>query len=255
MSRAEEIVYGVHPVLEILQSDRAVLKIYLALHRGEREAETIRLLAQQKKVPLAIVHREELNRIAGTIKHQGVLAMVSAESYHDVDALLSVAAKRREVPFLLLLDGVEDPRNLGAILRTAEAAGVHGVILPKRRAAGLSPVVAKTSAGAVAHLPIARVTNLSQTIDQLQKGEWGRTGMVIGMDANAPVSYTEADFRGPVVIVAGSEGAGMHSKIMARCDRVVSLPMSGVIASLNVSVAVGVIVYEVLRQRQKGEKQ
>ncbi|MBI3359302.1 MAG: 23S rRNA (guanosine(2251)-2'-O)-methyltransferase RlmB, partial [Nitrospirae bacterium] len=146
------------------------------------------------------------------------------------------------------LDSVEDPRNLGAILRTAEAAGVHGVILPKRRASGLSPVVGKTSAGATAHLPIARVTNLSQTIDQLKRDEI----FIVGMDATAKSSYLENDYRGPVAIVVGGEGGGIHHKILERCDQTISLPMRGVIESLNVSVAVGIVAYEVLRQRNVG---
>ena len=246
MRYASEIVYGLHPVLEMLRSGRSIGKLYLALHKSERENDEIRILARQQRVPLVSVHKEELTAITGTTKHQGVAAMVASELYQDLDALLAVSAKRQEPPFFFLLDSVEDPRNLGAILRTAEAAGVHGVILPKRRAAGLSPVVGKTSAGATAHLPIARVTNLSQTIDQLKKEEV----VIVGMDATSKTSYLQSDFRGPVAIVVGGEGGGIHRKVLERCDQVISLPMRGVVESLNVSVAVGIVAYEVLRQRK-----
>ncbi len=245
MRHESEIVYGLHPVLEMLRSGRRIGKLYLALHKADRENEEIRLLARQQRVSVVSVHKEELSHIAGTAKHQGVAATVSPESYQDLDALLAVSKKRHEPPFFLLLDSVEDPRNLGAILRTSEAAGVHGVILPKRRAAGLSPVVGKTSAGAIAHIPIARVTNLSQTIDQLKKDQV----LIVGMDATAKTSYLQSDFRGPVAIVVGGEGSGIHSKILEKCDQVISLPMRGVVESLNVSVAVGIVAYEVLRQR------
>jgi len=245
MRTESEVVYGLHPVLEMLRSGRRVGKLYLALHKAEKESEEIRLLARQQGISLALVHKEALAQIAGTTNHQGVAAIIATESYQDLDALLAVSAKRKEPPFFFLLDSVEDPRNLGAILRTAEAAGVHGVILPKRRAAGLSPVVGKTSAGAMAHLPIARVTNLSQTIDQLRKDQIS----IVGMDATAKISYLENDFREPVAIVVGGEGSGIHSKILEKCDRIVSLPMRGMVESLNVSVAVGIIAYEVLRQR------
>jgi 23S rRNA (guanosine2251-2'-O)-methyltransferase len=246
MRHESEIVYGLHPVLEMLRSGRRIGKLYLSLHKSERENNEIRLLARQQRVPLVAVHKEELTAIAGTTKHQGVAAMISSESYQDLDALLAVSAKRQDPPFFFLLDSVEDPRNLGAILRTAEAAGVHGVILPKRRAARLSPVVGKTSAGATAHLPIARVTNLSQTIDQLKKEEI----VIVGMDATSKTSYLQSDFRGPVAIVVGGEGGGIHRKVLERCDQVISLPMRGVVESLNVSVAVGIVAYEVLRQRK-----
>jgi len=246
MRHESELVYGLHPVLEMLRSGRRVGKIYLTLHKDMAENEQIRSLARQQRVSLVPVHKEELSRITGTTKHQGVAAMVSPESYQDIDSLLAVSAKRREPPFFFLLDSIEDPRNLGAILRTAEAAGAHGVILPKRRAAGLSPVVGKTSAGASAHLPIARVTNLSQTIDFLKK----EGIFIVGMSADSKASYLQSDLQRPVAIVVGGEGGGIHNKILERCDQVVSLPMRGVVESLNVSVAVGIIAYELLRQRK-----
>jgi len=245
MRTESEIVYGLHPVLEMLRSGHRIGKIYLALHKSEKESEEIRLLARQKNISVVLVHKEELSKISGTSNHQGVAAIVATETYQDIDALFVISEKRKEPIFFFLLDSVEDPRNLGAILRTSEAAGVHGVVLPKRRAAGLSPVVGKTSAGAMAHLPIARVTNLAQTIDQLKKDQV----FIVGMDATAKISYTESDFRGPVAIVVGGEGDGIHHKILERCDQIISIPMRGVVESLNVSVAVGIIAYEVLRQR------
>jgi 23S rRNA (guanosine2251-2'-O)-methyltransferase len=239
------IVYGLHPVLEMLKSGRPIGKIYLAISRSERESEEIRLHARQLGVSVVAVHKEELSKITGTTKHQGVAAIVSTESHHDLAELLAVSVKRQEPPFFFVVDSVEDPRNLGAILRTSEAAGVHGVILPKRRAAGLSPIVGKTSAGAMAHLPIARVTNLSQTIDRLKEDGI----LIVGMAAQSKTSYLQNDFKSPVAIVVGGEGGGIHQKILEKCDQVVSLPMRGLVSSLNVSVAVGIIAYEVLRQR------
>lgn len=253
MKTESEIVYGLHPVLEMLRSGRRIGKIYLSLQKSAKESEEIRLLARQQRVSIFSVHKDSLAKIAGTANHQGVAAIIATESYQDLDALIAVSEKRKEPPFFLLLDSVEDPRNLGAILRTAEAAGVHGVIIPKRRAAGLSPLVGKTSAGAMAHLPIARVTNLSQTLDQLKKDGI----LIVGMAATAKDSYlgngshpSSHSFQSPVAIVVGGEGSGIHSKILERCDQVVSLPMRGMVESLNVSVAVGIILYEVLRQRK-----
>jgi 23S rRNA (guanosine2251-2'-O)-methyltransferase len=250
MSREEAVLYGIHPVLETLRSGLPVSKIYLALHRDDSAGGEIFALARQRKISLLMVHKEELNRIAGTTKHQGVVAWVPPKSDHDLDSLLSISSERAEPPFFLLVDSVEDPRNLGAILRTAESAGVHGVIIPKRRAAGLSPVVSKTSAGATAHLPLARVTNLSQTIDQLKK----ELVWVVGLDASASASYLECDFQKPVAIIVGGEEAGIHQKILERCDEIVSLPMRGIVESLNVSVAAGIVIYEALRQREKERK-
>ncbi len=245
MRPSSEIVYGLHPVLEMLRSGRRIGKLYLSLNKAEKEGEEIRTLARQQKISIALVHKEALSQLAGTANHQGVAAIIDAPSSQDLDDLLAVSKKRSSPPFFFLLDSVEDPRNLGAILRTAEAAGVHGVIIPKRRAAGLSPVVGKTSAGAMAHLPIARVTNISQAIDRLKKEQIS----IVGMDGTAKISYLETNFREAVAIVVGGEGSGIHHKILERCDQVVSLPMHGMVASLNVSVAAGIVAYEVLRQR------
>ncbi|MEK7703028.1 MAG: 23S rRNA (guanosine(2251)-2'-O)-methyltransferase RlmB [Nitrospirota bacterium] len=247
MRSESDIVYGLHPVLEMIRAGRPIGKIYLALHKSEKESEVIRVYARQQGISLLLVNKDQIARIAGTTQHQGVAAVVASESYQDLDALIAVSIKRKESPFFLLLDGVEDPRNLGAILRTAEAAGVHGVVIPKRRSASLSPVVGKTSAGAMAHLPIARVTNLSQTIDQLKKDNIS----IVGMDAASKISYLQVDLQSPVAIVVGGEGGGIHQKVLERCDQVISLPMRGMVSSLNVSVAVGIMAYEVLRQRAK----
>jgi 23S rRNA (guanosine2251-2'-O)-methyltransferase len=247
----QQLLYGIHPVLEQLRSGRPVSSIYLALKRGDQDAEEICYLATHQKITLKRVHHVELDRIAGTTKHQGVAAMAVCTPCPDLESLLAISAQRGEPPFLFLLDSVEDPRNVGAIIRTAEAAGAHGLILPKRRASGLSPVVAKTSAGAISHLPIVRVTNLSQTIDQLKK----ESTWVVGLDVRGMTPYLQSDFQDGVAIVVGSEGEGIHRKILERCDQVVSLPMRGVVQSLNVSVAVGIIAYEVLRQRStKGNR-
>lgn len=247
MKAQEELLYGIHPVLEILRSRRPVSQIYMALHRGSQEIEAIYTLAREQRIPIRNVPPETIQNMAGTPKHQGVLAMVARRLDYDLDALLAVSAERGEAPFFLVIDSVEDPRNLGALLRTAESAGVHGAFLPKRRAAGLSPLVSKTSAGATAYLPIAQVTNLSQVLQRLQR----EAVQIVGLDAQSPLSYWECDFREAVALVVGGEGAGMRAKIQERCDVVVSLPMYGQIESLNVSVAAGIVVYEVLRQRRR----
>ena len=245
--RSEQIVYGIHPILEMLHSGRAISRLYVALQRDDATAGQIAILAKQQRIALQLVHKEALSRMTGTTKHQGVAAMIAPKKYHDLAELLSIAEVRKEPPFLLLLDCVEDPRNLGAIFRVAEGAGVHGVIFPKQRAAGLSPAVSKASAGADAHLPLAHVTNLGQAIDQLKK----EAILIVGLCADAPQSYWQADFTGGIAIVAGGEENGMHQKIRERCDQMVALPMRGIIESLNVSVAVGIVAYEVLRQRER----
>ncbi len=242
----EAVIYGINPVLEALRAKR-LNKVYLAPGRGGPEVDEIRVNARQQRATVQTVPREVLDRMAKTAKHQGVVGLLSAQSYADLDEILERVRQGGEPPFLLVLDEVEDPRNLGAIIRTADAVGAHGVIIPERRAAGLTGVVSKASAGAVVHVPVARVVNISATIDRLKKENiW-----TVGIETGASTSYLDYDFADPVAIVVGAEGKGVHQKVLEHCDQVVSLPMRGHVSSLNVSVAVGVVAYEVLRQRQE----
>ncbi|MFQ5781299.1 MAG: 23S rRNA (guanosine(2251)-2'-O)-methyltransferase RlmB [Nitrospiria bacterium] len=247
MSRESWIIYGINPVRESLRSDQNRLdKIYLLSNRKGKEIDAIRSLARRRRTTLLTVERGVLDRMAGTTKHQGVVAFLSSSPYCSLDDVLAFVRRREDPPFLLILDEVEDPRNLGAIIRTADAAGAHGVIIPERRASGLTAVVSKASAGALAHFPVARAVNLSAAIDLLKKeGLW-----IIGMEAGSPTLYFQYDFRDPIAIVVGGEGKGIHRKILERCDQVISMPMRGHVSSLNVSVAVGIVAYEVLRQRR-----
>jgi 23S rRNA (guanosine2251-2'-O)-methyltransferase len=247
MSSEEAVIYGVNPVLEALRAEgNSLNKVYLLPSRAGKEIDEIRTLARQQHATLLTAEREALDRMARTSKHQGVVAYLSSHRYRDLDEVLILSKKRNEPAFFFVLDEVEDPRNLGAIIRTADAVGAHAAIIPERRAAGLTGVVSKASAGALAHFPVARVVNISATIDRLKKENiW-----VVGVEAGSPTSYTQYDFRDPVAIVVGGEGKGVHQKILEKCDQVVSLPMRGHVSSLNVSVAVGVVAYEVLRQRQ-----
>ncbi|HIE64354.1 MAG: 23S rRNA (guanosine(2251)-2'-O)-methyltransferase RlmB [Nitrospira sp.] len=248
MNQAQPMIYGVNPVLESLRSNQNCLnKIFLLQNRRGKEIEMIRSLARESHTVLLTANRVELDRMARTTKHQGIVAILSSEPYSNLDDILRIAKAGKVPPFLVILDEVEDPRNLGAIIRTADAVGVHGVIIPERRAAGLTAVVSKASAGALSHLPVARVVNLSTVIDRLkEEGLW-----IVGVDSGAPMSYDQYDFKGPIALVVGSEGKGIRRKILDRCDQVVSMPMSGHVSSLNVSVALGIVAYEVLRQRRK----
>ncbi len=242
------LIYGVNPLIESLRGDRAPREIIIA--EGARDARLRDLieLAHAKHVPIKYAPRAALDREAGNTHHQGVIARIAQASYADADELLdSMAGKvgTATQPLALLLDGIEDPRNLGAILRTAECAGVDGVFIPERRAAGLNETVAKASAGAVEHLAVARVTNLSLLIRQLKE----RNLWVVGTSGDAAVEYTDWDWTRPSAIVLGAEGAGLHRLVREHCDALVKIPVRGKIESLNVSVAAGIILYEALRQR------
>jgi 23S rRNA (guanosine2251-2'-O)-methyltransferase len=188
--------------------------------------------------------RVELDRMAGTASHQGVVAVTSSKQYADVEDVL--AAKRGEYSLVVVLDGVEDPHNLGAILRTADAAGADGVVIPERRAAGVTGTVAKASAGASEHLPVAKVTNISRTIEELKS----RNLWIIGLDERAKQNYDSVDYKMNCAIVLGAEGKGVHDLVAKKCDFLVSIPMLGRVPSLNVSVAAGIVLYEVVRQRR-----
>ena len=245
----DNIIYGRNPVLEALKSGREIEKL-LMLKNSEGSAKKIEAMARDLKIPIQYVDKAALDRVAlnpeGVGNHQGVAIYTSASRYYEVDDLLAAAAAKGEAPFLVLLDGVEDPHNLGAILRTADGAGVHGVIIPKRRASGLTETVAKASAGAIEYVPTAKVSNLAQTIDQLkEKGLW-----IAACDMDGTV-YHKADLTGPIAIVIGGEGQGVGRLIREKCDYVISIPMKGKISSLNASNAAAVLLYEIDRQRSE----
>ncbi len=243
--RNSDILEGRNPVLEALKAGRTINKILIA--RGEREGSIRQIAAVAKDMGITIqeVDRRNLDSISLTKSHQGVIAYVSVKEYVEVDDILKAAEKSGTPPFILILDEINDAHNLGSILRTADAVGVHGVIIPKRRAVGLTSVVAKASAGAVEYVPVARVTNIAQTIDYLKKNNiW-----VIGTDQTGDKEFYKSDLKGPVALVIGSEGEGMGRLVREKCDFIVRIPMMGNISSLNASVAAAVIMYEILKQR------
>jgi 23S rRNA (guanosine2251-2'-O)-methyltransferase len=241
---------GIHAVREALQAGRAFERIVIARGRQDTRVEEIVRLARGRNIPVRFEERGQLDRLADSKDHQGVVALAAARAAGTIEEIVDVAkaaARRGETGLIVLLDGVEDPHNLGAIIRTALAAGAHGVVIPERRAAGLTDTVARASAGALAHLPVAKVTNLARTMEELKEaGYW-----MIGLDERADKSYTEADYTSPVGIVLGGEGKGLHELTRKRCDFVVSLPTAGPVKSLNVSVAAGVVLFEALRQRKR----
>lgn len=241
----EDVLIGRNAVIEALRSERGINKILLAEGDRAGSVKEILSLARERGIVVQSVNRSKLEALAGGMRHQGVLAYVSPVAYAELEDILKRAAEKEEPPFLLLLDELEDPHNLGALLRTADAAGVHGVLIPKRRSVPLNATVAKTSAGAVEYVPVARIGNISQTLRELkQKGMW-----VAGADMGGEQAYYEADLTGPLVLVIGSEGHGMSRLTREQCDFVVRMPMAGRINSLNASVAGSILMYEVMRQR------
>lgn len=246
----EEYVAGKHPVLEALRAGRSINKIFLSNQAQRSLVQPILEEAKARRIVVQQVDKSKLDRLVPDMQHQGVVAQAAAVAYAEVDELLARAAERGEAPLIVLLDEIEDPHNLGSILRTADCTGVHGVIVPKRRSAGLTAVVAKTSAGAVEYVPVARVANLAQTIEKLKEaGLW-----IAGADVGAVEGFYESNLTGPLAIVIGNEGQGLSRLVKERCDFILSLPMAGQINSLNASVATGVILYEVVRQRQEALK-
>jgi 23S rRNA (guanosine2251-2'-O)-methyltransferase len=237
---------GFHAVEEALTAGRALDRIVIARGRHGERVEAIVRLAKTRGVPVRFEDRQQVDRLAGTREHQGIAALVAGKPAVGLEDLLRA---KNEHGLLVLLDGIEDPHNLGAIVRTALAAGAQGVVIPERRAAGLSDTVERASAGALAHLSVARVTNLVRAMEEMKEaGYW-----LVGLDERADKSYTEVDLKGPIGIVLGSEGEGLHELTRKRCDFMVSLPTTGPVRSLNVSVAAGVMLFEVVRQRSGGK--
>ncbi len=238
---------GIHAVREALVAGRPLERIVIARGRHGNRLDELAALARQRGVSVRFEVRAQLDRLAGTAEHQGVVALTAAKQAAGLEYLIARGAARENGKgFLVLLDGVEDPHNLGAIVRTALAAGADGVVIPERRAAGLTETVARVSAGALAHVPVARVKNLARAMEELKEsGYW-----LVGLDERAEKTYSAVDFTGPVGIVLGSEGEGLHELTRKRCDFLVSIPTAGPVRSLNVSVAAGVVLFEVVRQRK-----
>jgi 23S rRNA (guanosine2251-2'-O)-methyltransferase len=242
------VIYGVHPVSEALKSGARSFE-YVGIARERHDQRVQRLIddCRASGVQVRFLPREQLDRIANTNTHQGVIAVTSSKQYADVDTLLE--QRHGDHSFLVVLDSVEDPQNLGALIRTADGAGADGVIIPERRAAGLTGTAVKASAGASEHLPIARVTNISRTLDELKE----RNVWTVGLDERGTQSYDELDYKMHCAIVLGAEGKGLHDLVRRRCDFLVSIPMLGHVPSLNVSVAGAIVMYEVARQRRAAQ--
>jgi len=238
------ILEGRNAVLEALNHDKPIDKIYVKKGPSEGSITVIIAKAREKGIVISEVAREKLDYMSQSGNHQGVIASCPAHDYVELEDILEAAKKKNEDPIIVVLDSITDPHNLGAILRSAECSGVHGIIIPKRRSASLTGIVSKTSAGATLHVPVARVTNLNAAIDELKKlGVWICCAKTHGKP------YWKVDMKGPIAIIIGSEGEGVSKLLEKKSDFVVSIPMHGEIASLNASVAAGLLMYEVVRQR------
>lgn len=238
-------IYGLNAVSEAIKARRRGFQ-WVGLARERHDLRLQRIIEECRKlgVPVRFLQRTELDRMAGNAAHQGVVAVTSAKQYSGLDDVIE--AKRGGHSLILVLDGVEDPHNFGAILRTADAAGADGVVIPERRAAGVTGVVTKASAGASEHLPVARVTNIARTVEELKE----RNIWVVGLDERGPKTYDAIDYNMDCALVLGAEGKGVHDLVRRKCDILVSIPMLGKVSSLNVSVAAGVVLYEIVRQRR-----
>ena len=244
-AEADGIIEGRNAVIEALRTGTAIDKIYLAKGETDKTLGHIASKARDAGIVVVDADRRKLDAMSRTHSHQGVIALAAVREYVTVDAILKIAEEKGEKPLLVVCDEISDPHNLGAILRTAECAGAHGVIIPKRRSAGLTAIVAKTSAGAVSYMPVARVANISATLKELQdRGVW-----IFGTAADGNTTLYNADLKGAAAIVIGSEGDGMSRLVAENCDFLVSIPMKGKISSLNASAAAAILLYEAVRQR------
>ena len=242
----DDLIEGRNAVADALRAGRIIDKLYVARGDTDRTLSRIAAKARERGIVVTESDRRKLDAMSVTHAHQGVIAQAAVREYCQIDDILALAAERGEDPFVVVCDEISDPHNLGAILRTAECAGAHGVIIPKRRSAGLTAIVAKTSAGAVSYVPVARVANLPAVLKELKKqGVW-----VFGTAAEGSTKLYDADLKGPAAIVIGSEGDGMSRLVAENCDFLVSIPMRGRISSLNASAAAAILLYEAVRQRQ-----
>lgn len=248
MQEKEDIqdqVEGRNSVLELLESDRDINKIFVQTGEKHGSINKIIAIANEKRIIVKEIDKNKMKQMAQTDNYQGVIAVVPPYNYVDVEDILKEAENRNEDPFICILDGIEDVHNLGSIIRTAETAGMHGIIIPKRRAASVNATVNKVSAGAVEHMKIARVNNLNETIKYLkEQGLW-----ICGTDIDTKTYYNQQDLTGPLAIVIGSEGFGMSRLVKENCDFLVKIPMKGKITSLNASVSAGIVIYEAVKQR------
>jgi len=241
---SEEWVIGKNAVQESLRSGRAINKIMISEHLQRKASQNIYQVAKEKGIQVQQVPRKKLDQLVEG-NHQGVIASVAAYTYSEMEDIFAKADERGEAPFILILDEIEDPHNLGSILRTADAAGVHGIVIPKRRSVGLTTTVAKTSTGAIEYIPVVRVTNLSRTIEELKEQHvW-----VVGTDAKGEEDYRQLQGDMPLALVIGSEGKGISRLVKEKCDWTVNLPMAGHVTSLNASVSASLLMYEVFRKR------
>ncbi|OIU72871.1 23S rRNA (guanosine(2251)-2'-O)-methyltransferase RlmB [Rossellomorea aquimaris] len=241
---SKDFIGGRNPVIEALKSGREINKIWIAEGSQKGSIQQVLGLAKEAGVMVQYVPKKKIEQMVAE-NHQGVVASVAAYEYAEIDDIFDKAAKKEEDPFILILDELEDPHNLGSIMRTADAAGAHGIIIPKRRAVGLTSTVAKASTGAIEHIPVARVTNLSRAVDELKdRGVW-----VAGTDAKGKQDYRQLDCTLPIGLIIGSEGKGMSRILRDKCDFLVQLPMVGRVTSLNASVAASILMYEVYRNR------
>jgi 23S rRNA (guanosine2251-2'-O)-methyltransferase len=240
------LIFGVHAVEEALAArGRGFEYVAIASRRGDNRLRNVEQLCREAGIPVRTLPRDQLTRLAKTAAHQGVVAVTAEKQYGDLDDLLQ--SKRGKHSFLVVLDGVEDPHNLGAIIRTAEGAGADGIVLPERRAAGITATVVKTSAGASEYLPIARVTNTGRAIEEIKAHNiW-----TVGLDERAPQLYDQFDYNMDCALILGAEGHGLHEHVRKKCDFLVSIPMLGKVPSLNVSVAAAIVMYEMARQRRR----
>lgn len=247
--RSQDVIYGLHAVREALRARTRPL-IRLLVSRQDRQYGELAAMAKSAGIPVYVEPPVVLDRLVPGGRHQGAVGIVAAKAYMDPEEILAGVAQRKEPPFLMILDGIEDPHNLGAILRTAEGTGVHGVFLPERGAVGLTGAVARVSAGALEHLSVGRVGNLSRLIEELkERGIW-----VCALDPNAAKPYTALNLQGAVALVMGSEGKGVRPGVLKHCDDRARIPMKGRVASLNVSAAAAVVLYEAVRQREGGQR-
>lgn len=249
MSAKEEIIYGLNPVMEALRGTRQIYELFVAGSSPDKRMEKLLKLAAERKVPVRQREKGDLNRLCGTDHHQGVALRAEPFAYADLHDVLA-GLKGGNAPLILVLDSVQDPHNLGALIRSAACAGANAVVIPKDRAAGVTPAAEKASAGAASTIPVVQVTNIAQTLQELKDaGFW-----IYGTDGNAKATLYQQDFTGPVALVIGGEGEGVRPLVRKSCDEVVSIPLQGGVNSLNASVAGGIMLFEVVRQRVVGNK-
>lgn len=245
-----EFLAGRNAVLEALKSERSINKLFVQQGQSTGSIRELIALARDKKVMIEEVSASKLNALVKDVKHQGVVATVAPVNYAELEDVLALAKAKNQAPFLILLDELQDPQNVGAILRTANIAGAHGVLITKRRSCPLTGTVAKISAGAIEHTPVVQIGNVAQTLEQLQKqGLW-----VVGADMDGTADYFASDLTGPIVLVIGGEGKGLGRLVKEKCDILVKIPMFGQITSLNASVACGILAFDIVRQRLSANK-